>query len=319
MNNIAHVAMGRDLEHLAREGSPAPFTSDPRIDPKKKADANFFFREGMTREQMLDRERELRRDDLQADAVSDLVGEPPSDVGDQQEIVNGVSKTKRTLNLKGLPPQQKRHALYRAQLASLASVLEGLEAKKVELEALIAAPAESEGALRKAVRQTADALLGRAGSGAESEAAALTGKLAIANHRADAARLALPMLEQDIDRARIRLKFWDGREMEFLGPVLVEAADHLGALYLQQIERLRITAGVLFSLSGLVKTYGDGFQATEPIKFPQMGLPSLAGAKAEAFVIGARGDGSVWRGVIEALRRNPAAKVDTLIPTPIEK
>jgi hypothetical protein len=318
--SIANTIMGRDLARMARDGGDTKLFGRPNTDPRVISEADFLQRHGITREQMAERDRELAHLEFEQSSVADLSGEPPDDAGDEMEIRNGVTRTKKTLNLKGLSPQRKRYALYHAWFANLTSVLEALEKRKVDLEAIIAAPVEAGFALRKGIRRTADFLLGRTQSGGEGEAEAMSAKLAIAQHRADAARVALPELEREIERARLRLKHLEGREADFLNPALAELADHLGALYLQQIERLRYTAGLLFGLSSVVRTYGDGFQeALENIKFPRMGLPSIMSADANAFVIAARGNTAVWRQVAESLRRDPRANVDGLVPKPLQE
>jgi hypothetical protein len=315
--NIANKILTSDLARLAREGGSG-FVSDPRISPQTQADAAFGVHNGMSREAWAERAAIDRRDDWNAKAVADLTGEPPADVCDEKQIINGVTTTTKKKTMKGLPPKQVRHALYRGWLAAESLKLSSLEAKKIELEEIIAAPAKTEGTMAAGIRRTADFLLGRGGNGSdEAEAGAVAAKLAVARHRAEAAKVALQELDWEIDRAKIRLNFLDKREADFLNPCLVELADHLGAIYIAQIEKMRLTAGLLFGLSDLVRTFGNGFDGATEIKFPKMtGLPSIAGAKADAFIIGARGDTATWRQIVERLRRDPACKVDAPRPLP---
>jgi hypothetical protein len=311
--NIAHTVMGRDLERLAREGGG--FTPDSRINPQNKVDADFLVKNGMTQSAVAERDRTWAEQAREDDAISDLTGEPPADACDETEIINGITKTRATLNTDGLTQERVRLALYYGQLAKLRSELESFEAKQKELNEIISSPVEVSFAARNALRRTAKFLLGRSERSAEDEAEGLATKTAIAEHRAAAAKLALAQLEQEIERARLRVTYWDRREPDFLNPALMEMADPLGALYLHQIEKLKATAELLFGLASLIRTYGDGFEAIEPIKFPR--VPSIAGTNDNALTIAARGDSAPWRQIIDALRLDPRANVDALILTPL--
>jgi len=70
---------------------------------------------------------------------------------------------------------------------------------------------------------------------------------------------------------RLRLAKLNEREIEFLDPVLVEAADQigLGALYLRKIAELRAVTDLLFGLSDVVGRYGSGFGTGKEIAPPR--------------------------------------------------
>jgi hypothetical protein len=197
--NIARSILGGDLERIAREETG--FVGDPRIDWRTQKEADFTFKNGMSWADMAERERELRRLNFEDEAVKDLAGNPPDDAGDEKEIINGVTKTKKTI--KSLSGRRMRYARYHAWYAKLASELSSLEAKKVELEAIVAAPVEAEGAARNGIRRTAAFLLGRGNGSGEGEAEVAAAKLAIAQHRAEAATVALSELEWEIDPFRV--------------------------------------------------------------------------------------------------------------------
>jgi hypothetical protein len=291
------------------------YTPDP--DPERQAEADFFRKHGVTRAQWAERERAIARQEFEDASTADLNGEPPDNVCDgETEIRNGISHVKSRKNLKGLSPQRARYARYHFWKAKLGAELSSLEAKKVELEGIIAAPAEAQVAIQEGLQRTAAFLLGRAPDHAEGEAEALADKLAVTKHRAEAARVALPELEKQIERARVRVKYLSDREHEFLHPALAELVDHLGPLYIQQIRDLRSMADLLFGLAQLTRTYADGNEVTAAIKFPRIGLPSIRDVDGNAFIIGAYGSTAVWQEVIESLRRDPRGSVEGLIPAP---
>jgi hypothetical protein len=275
---------------MARSGVPAPF--DPRANnPAAVAEANFIAKNGMTRAEYNDRNSVWARQNFEADAVRDLTGDLP-------ELADTRSMT----------PARARYANYFMLRQRERKKLDELEQRKADLEAMIAAPNATETEVRNGIRRTAAKLLGRASDSGESDAGALASKLAVANHKAEAAKLALPELEREIDKAQLRVAKISEREGEFLNAAIVEIADAsgLGALYLKKIAELRAVAAMMFELSDVVGTYGSGFGfSREAMKFPRCGLPSVKGAAEGDYRISPDGNAFVFHNLAQALRLDP--------------
>jgi hypothetical protein len=115
---------------------------------------------------MAERDRDWAAGAREADAVSDLTGEPPDDACDEKQIVNGIAKAIKTPSFEGLSSPRARCARYYAQLAKLEREVETLEAKKKELNDIINSQVEATFAARNALKRTAAFLLGHLSSSA---------------------------------------------------------------------------------------------------------------------------------------------------------
>jgi hypothetical protein len=265
----------------------------PIEDPKEREDVEYLRRHGETREQTAARNQALQRQQIEAEAIADLSGEPPAAI----------------CNAKGLLPAQALYVRYSAWKQQIEQSLLDLQSKKTELEAMVAAVGPVKAERWTGVRRTADAMLGRAESSGEGNAKALADRVAIAEHRAEAAKIALEELASLIDRAELRVKHIGERESEYLFPALVEAAEKAGlfADYVECVARLSDAAGWVFGLAALAP-YGSGFSRPQgPIVFP--GVPSKSGP----LTVDHRGTRDIWDGLADTMRKNPRANIAKLI------
>ena len=257
--------------------------------------------EGMSRAEWEARNSAWAKQNREADAVRGLDGDPPDSLCD----------------VKGMSPARGKYANYFVWRQGERKGLRDLEAKKAELESIIAAPTAAETEVRNGIKRTAAKLLGRASDGGEADAGALANRLAVAQHRAEAAKLALPTVEQEIDKAKLRVAKLDERESEFLNAAIIEVADAsgLGQLYLKKITELRAIAAMMFELREVVGTYGSGFSfGQETIKLPRPGLPSIKGSPDGDFHIRPENKSHVFDNIAQALRLDPKHKPHVPLP-----
>jgi hypothetical protein len=290
VSNIAKNIFGGDLARMARSGVAAPF--DPRANnPAVQAEADFIAKNGMTRAEYRDRNSVWARQNFEVEAVRDLSGDPPE-----------------LADTRGMTPARAKYANYFALQQRERKKLDELERRKADLEQMISAPTAAETEVRNGIKRTAAKLLGRTSDSGESDAGVLASKLAVAQHKAEAAKLALPELEREIDKAQLRVAKLYEKEPEFLNAAIVEIADAsgLGALYLKKISELRAVAAMMFELSDVVGTYGSGFGfGRETMKFPRCGLPSVKGAAEGDYRIAPDGNAFVFHNLAHALRLDP--------------
>lgn len=271
-------------------------------DPVALAEDEYLQKHGMTRAQAAERARIRRHDDKIDEALRDLRGEPPQGI----------------YNDKGLGPKRARYARYAGWRHREMGRLSALEARKREMEALVAAPASTEAEIRGAVRTTAAALMGRDGGGAKIDRKALDDRLSSERHMAEAAQEALIELNTDIEVCKLRVAHLNEREKEFLHPALVEAGDEigLGALYLKKISELREVAALIYGLQEVAGGFQSGFENTTSIAFPRAGFPSISKATRADYTIEENGRVDVWRGLAQSLLLDPRHDASKFIPLP---
>jgi hypothetical protein len=195
----------------------------------------------MTRAQFQERERIWSRDAFEAEATAGLDGDPPA-----VEVPTNLSA------------KRQQYACFAAWLQSEQAKLNALESKKAELGGLISAPAEAESNLRALVRRSADRLLHGLGAD-ESDAAKrveLETKHAAQRHQADAARVALPQVEQQIEVARLRVDKLMEREKEFLFPCVREASESVERLLARKEAEIAELKRLLAPLYANYRGYG---------------------------------------------------------------
>lgn len=233
--------------------------------------------------------------------IADLQGDPP----------------KNLCNAGSLPPRRAKLARAVAQRRKLADELAALETKRTELEAMIAAPAETAASIRDAVKRTADWLLGRGGDNSDaSKRKALEDEEAAQRHRAEAAAAALPELAKPIAVARLRLKHVADREPAYLSEALSEVADEigLGRAYARKIAELRELASLIHGLCEVAAGFGSGFDKPVSVRLARPGgIPSLRHTTANEFTIAAQGDAEIWRKAAAALLNDPLVKASKLV------
>jgi hypothetical protein len=300
--SISGGIFGRDLARLRTVGNPdARLDGRPNTDPAVLSEWAYFEKHGMTRAQASEQAKARRRDDFIDEAVRGLTGEPPQDI----------------CNVRGLGPKRALFARFTAWRCRETIRQSELLTRKTELEAMIAAPAATEAAIRAAVKNTAAALMGRDSGEPKSSRKTLDDRLSSERHTAEAAAEALSEVEAEIEIANLRVARLDEREGEFLNPAMVEVADDigLGDLYLKKIAELREVSKLIFGLAEVAGGYGSGFEGSIAVKMPRAGFHSIAKRPASDFAIeGARVD--VWRGLAQSLLLDPRHDASKFIPLP---
>lgn len=270
---------------------------------------------GMSRATWAARVAHWRTDNEQVGTLSGLQGEPPE------------------FDLRAkLSPQRARYARYSRWVLRERKNLEGLEAKKAEFEAMIAAPAATQAEIRGLIRQAADRLLGRgkvqvsAGARKQFDDTLAEQKLA-----AEAASEALPELERQIETARQRVNHLIQREDEFLKPAMIEIAEDLGLgqVYMDRLRQFREVFDLIAGLAAVAGEYGgalgngqiecmmridgDLHRGTpDAVKFPVPNFKSLNADEDSTIQAGGRQD--VWKALRQSLILDPAHKA--YIPLP---
>lgn len=291
--SLVNSIFGNDLARLAQEGgSETQLIGLPSRDPNVLEEANYFFKHGVTRAQASEQAAAWRRQDFEDGAVRDLLGEPPKDI----------------CNTRGLGPKRARYARYHHWRLNVQKELSDVQTKKAELESIIATPGETEVKRKASVRKTAAFLMGREQASDEDAGKTLTERLMVEQHRAEAAREALPEIEAALDVAQLRLAAINEREGEFLNPALVEIAEEagLGKLYMQKIKELRAVTDVLFGLTATVG-WGYGIHSAESVIMPKVGLPSMPSNERE-YTLNGRGSAELWHGIRQSLLLDPKHK-----------
>jgi hypothetical protein len=210
-----------------------------------------------------------------------------------------------------MTPQRARWARYSAWRVHEQAKLDALEKRKAELQAQIDAPSETETKIQAGVRRTADWLAGRTAE--ESDAAnakALADKLAEQRPLARAAEQELQELSEKIDVAQLRAKKIAERELDFLRPALIEAAERhgLGKLYAERVDALREVMELLFGLGAEFRGYQDGLPHVADVELPSAGAlgspPDILSRNAQC---------GVWRRLADALRRDPRCDASKIL------
>lgn len=250
-------------------------------------------------------ESAIRKQELVEAILADVEGDPPA-------LISAAI---------ALGPRRAKFARYVAWRRKLEGELAALEAKRTELDAMVAAPAETAATIRGAVKRTADWLLGRDGADNSDEAGRklLEDNLAAQRHRAESAQEALPEIGRTIEVAQMRVKRLVEREKEFLSPALAELADEagLGHRYRRAIKELRSVLDLLNGLAAEAGGFDSGFDTPATIAFPQMAaVSSNKSVLKEEFIIrAASASRQAWRDAAVALFRDPFAKAGKLIPS----
>jgi len=238
-------------------------------------------------------------------ATADLAGDPPAAL---------------SAAFSSLGPYRRKFANYVLWRQSLLATVDGLLAKQTELDAAIAAPAQTVATIKDAVARTAAWLLGRASDNpGEAQRKTLDDQLIAQRHRAEAATVARAELEAPLKLARLRLAKLVERENEFVGPAICELADQelgLGVRWRRAVKELQEVNALLSGVAQVARGFGSGFEARPAtIQLPRYGgLPSLAHAAPAEFTISdAAANTAIWRTAIERLWRDPKSKASEII------
>jgi hypothetical protein len=254
----------------------------PRVAPAftpAAQEAEFVRRTGMGSADHANRSTEWLRETFERNSVADLNGDPPSDI----------------TNVRGLSPARARWARFFEWQRQVSRELHEFESRRADVEAKLA---KAEADIKSGVRQTANRMLSGNDGGDD------TGVLA-ARHTAEAARVALPELEETIDRAKLRVKHLEKRQDEFLHPVIMELAEagKLGVRYMAAIKELRHVTELIF---GLTKALGRSPQLQSHITLPRA---ILTNGEHRDYIIGADIRDSVWTELIRSLQCDPRADI----------
>lgn len=291
-------------------------TTDPAIIARD----DYSQQHGEYPEQTAERAALLRRELDEAATIADLQGEPPA------------------LSNSRLSPKRTRYAAYAAWLMSERQKLATLEKNRKRLEGFVAAPAETEAAIRRNVQDAADGLLGGAkDGGGANEFKNLHDRLTTERYAEKAAQVALPNLDREIEVAKFRVETLTAREYEFLNPVIIEIADDmgLGHIYMKRLAAFREVAELVFGLSEIVGGYDSGFvgmmacvQAQRPpfqlvkettgcVTLPRPGLPSLSKVQSDDFELKTGHDRlNLWAQLRQALVMNPHCRAENVVVLP---
>jgi hypothetical protein len=267
------------VNDLMRLNTPMP-AGRVAHDEKTISDFEFFQNNGMSRAQYAEREALWKRAAFEETATADLNGDPPS----------GVSTV-------GLSPARAQYVRFHGWLASERDKLTGLEAKRTELQGMVDGALDVESEIKKLIRRSADFLLGKSTEDSDaSQRLALETKRAEQIHRSEAARLALPDLEQGIEIAGVRCARLRERENEFLVPAIFEVVEKSGIV--ERWQKLRDEGDALEEqLRGLLQSFvpphGHSYPWTPP---REKAFKSLDSRKA-------------WAAMADALRSDPRGKV----------
>jgi hypothetical protein len=292
MNGIVNSIVTADLARIAAQNPQ--LGARGITEPNALADANFFLaHNGQTREQHAEGQRFRARQDFAARNVADLDDDPPSGLGG---------------DIRGLSPARATFARYSAWLATEVEKLTKLETKRAELLGMIDATAETESRIQVAVRATADFLLGRTkDDGDQAHRKALDERLATQRHQSDAAKVALPEIERQIEVAEMRVNRLREREKDFLWPALIEVADlsGLGKQYAAKAQELAKLVELLFGLAYVAGNFwGSGLPRAHKVELPAFpGLPSIA--KSEFNISASSANADPWSKLAAALTADP--------------
>jgi hypothetical protein len=274
--SIGNTILTRDLVRLAEQGAtqlPGRVSHDPNL----LEEAAFQERHGMSRAAFAERQRLLAREAFELESTADIEGDPPL-----CEAPAGLT-AKRTAYF-------RYHAWLRGEEQALAT----LENKRRDLQAIIDAPAATEGALRQMLRRTADVLLGKDSEQSDATAwAALESKRTEQAHKAEAARLALSDIEGQIQIAALRVDRLREREKQYLNPVLCELGEQIAQRLAQRRAEVQALERLLAPLYG---SYG-GYSRTT-IEPPHVEI----------------GWRHSWHDIADTLRSDAAADIGKMLP-----
>jgi chromosome segregation ATPase len=271
--------LARDIKRMA--DAPQPLIGRPVTDPQVLSDFEFQAKHGMSREQYAERARQWQRQEFEDKATADLNGDPPDNM------------LGTDFRFPGMTPLRLRYTKYAEWLARESDKLNALERRRADLQSMIEAPAQTEGAIRQALRRTADVLLGKSVDDSDTEQRLkLETRRMEQLHKAEAAKLAMPELEREIEIAKLRVHKLREREPEFLNPVIQEAA--------RDVElRLAECRAEVAALERLLKPLSE---------FRVYGAKRI---EAPAFDIEW---GYSWSEIGKALRADPIADISGMLP-----
>ncbi len=233
-----------------------------------------------------------QRERFKASAVADLSGDPPSHL---------------SCDTTGLGPQRALYARYAAWQLHERRNLQELEDRRDKIQEVIDG-VETE--VRNGIRRLANAYI--MGSAHEGETDKTLARDLLAQRRVEAAKIAKPEIEQQIERAKLRVERLDEREREFLRGAMLEVADEsgLGEAYLKAITRLQQVTELI---TGLMQTIGRGWDAKITsnqtfVDLPRLNLPSIAKADFRDFRLSIEGNTSFWQGLETSIKLDPRHK-----------
>jgi hypothetical protein len=267
--------MMRDLARMANE-PPTQLAARVSHDATLISDFEFLNQTGMTRAEFAEKRKRDARFDFEQSAVADL-----------DAALDHLSGS-----------AADRYASYHGLRSLEDSKLAELQRKSAELEQIISAPIEAEGAIRAALRRTADAFL-NGKSTDESDAdkrADLDAKLAAHKHRAEAAKMALSDIGKDIDAQQIRCRRIKDREREFLVPVIFDAVAKSGL-----VKRWRAARDEMLATETVLRALRQAFVPPDGCSYPW--------APPHETTPGTHVAVRQWAAVADQLRRDPRAEV----------
>jgi hypothetical protein len=271
------ASQGILIRDLARMADEAPQQIGARVshDAKVISDHEFHVKHGMSREAYIERESMRARDAFEQDAVQEL------DVA--LDHLSGSANEKWVAFCGLLKLEQGK--------------LAGLEAKRAELEGMASSAVAVEAEIKKLIRRSADFLLGK--SVEESDASQrleLERKRVEQAHRAEAARVALPDLEKQIDKQQLRCRRLRDRERDFLVPLVFSVVEQSGVVQRWRAARNEMIATETL-LRGLLQSFVPPDGCSYPWQPPRESTPATHVAMKQ------------WAALAEQLRRDPRAEV----------
>jgi hypothetical protein len=282
------VRMSEHPEHIGR----------PITNPEQLAALDFFYREGMTKEQAAERAALWAAEDAEADLLAPVSGEPPTFGG-------------ATVGLSGVRAMWAR---YLAWDASYERTIDELNDGKRRLEKMIESPQITEASLTQRLMMGAQSLIASiVGEKPEVDDGAAAyaqekARQAAEEHAAKTARLALPEIQRRIDIAKKQLDHLRSRRDEFLVLLLRECAEPLANDCAKKLVALRESASKLFAFESLAGGFGSGWERLERVTVPRPGSDVCKLMPAEKFVLAVNADDrQAVRDLVKRLLADPRA------------
>jgi hypothetical protein len=267
--------MTSDIARMIQEAPPSRSVMNQSGYDQAAADYAFFEKNGMTRAQMAERDRQWAAEDANAELLAPVSGEP--------------AFAAAAIGLSGARAMLARHLAWEE---SFERAIEDLQRGRRRLLDTIESPKVIQASLMQ--RLVAGAQSAVAGIIGEGPAAVDDGAAAYAQEKArqaaeefaaETARMALPEIERRIDIATKRLNHLISRRNEWLVPVIRECAEAYAADYIKKLAAFRESASRLFAFQPLTGGFDSGWERLDRVTMPRPGSDVCKLVKKDRFVV----------------------------------
>ena len=271
-----------DLARMGRDGG-APLIGRPNVEPSVLEEVAFREKNGMSRADFAERERQRKREAAEDQILNFYRGPIPGDV---------------VADVRGLRGARLEFARFKAWLSRTAGELAELESTRSKLNDIIEAPTKTAGGIAALVKRTASLLIGNSSADIDAdERLNLDRRLAAERHRAEAARQALPEVEAQIAAKQMQAELLQSRESEFLNPLMQDLLEASGVAKLLARRRAEVAR-----LELIIKDCDRDFPRSYYDDRPSH--PEVCDISWH----------HSWRDIAGALRSDPRAEVGKLLP-----